>query len=105
MLICRVTGSVISTRKNEKLTGSRFLIVETLNPNAAGPPPEESGNGLEASPISNRSSRFIAVDNIGAGVGETVLVVCGSGARIACGNNDIPVDAAVVGIIDEGTQI
>ena len=82
MLICKVTGSVISTRKNEKLTGSRFLIVE---------------------PIDGAKQRFIAVDNIGAGVDETVLVVQGSGARIACGGNDIPVDAAVVGIIDEGT--
>ena len=84
MLICRVAGSVISTRKHEKLTGSRFLVVEPLN---------------------NENSRFIAVDNIGAGVGETVLIVCGSSARIACGSNDIPVDAAVVGIIDEGTHV
>ena len=84
MLLCRVTGSVISTRKNEKLTGSRFLIVEPLNKGTA---------------------KFIAVDNIGAGVGETVLVVEGSSARVACGGNDIPVDAAVVGIIDEGTQV
>ena len=82
MLICRVTGSVISTRKNEKLTGCRFLIVESLNKET---PP------------------FVAVDNIGAGTGETVLVVRGSGARIASGGNDIPVDAAVVGIVDEGT--
>jgi len=84
MLLCRVTGSVISTRKNEKLTGSRFLIVEPLNSGAA---------------------KFVAVDNIGAGVGETVLVVEGSSARVACGGNDIPVDAAVVGIIDEGTSV
>ena len=89
MLICRVTGSVISTRKHEKLTGSRFLILEPLN---------NKNSNIE-------NSRFIAVDNIGAGVGETVLVVCGSGARIACGSNDIPVDAAVVGIIDEGTHV
>ena len=82
MQLCQVTGSVIATRKNEKLTGSRFLIVE---------------------PLGEENSRFIAVDNIGAGVGETVLVVCGSGARIACGSNDIPVDAAIVGIIDEGS--
>jgi len=84
MLICKVSGSVISTRKNEKLTGSRFLVVESID---------------------DAKSRFIAVDNIGAGVGETVLVVQGSSARIASGGNDIPVDAAVVGIIDEGTQV
>ena len=84
MLICNVTGSVISTRKNEKLTGSRFLIVE---------------------PVDKKIPRFVAVDNIGAGVGETVLVVCGSSARMACGSDDIPTDAAVVGIIDEGTSV
>ena len=81
MIICQVTGSVISTRKNEKLTGSKFLIVE---------------------PLDSRGS-FVAVDNIGAGVGERVLVVCGSGARLACNGADTPVDAAIVGIIDEGT--
>ena len=84
MLICRVKGTVVSTRKNEKLTGSRFLIVE---------------------PVNDSAPRFVAVDNIGAGVDETVLVVCGSGARAACGGNDIPVDAAVVGIVDDGAVI
>ena len=80
MLICRVTGSVISTRKNEKLLGCKFMIVE----------PVPSGES------------FVAADNIGAGVGERVLVVRGSGARVAC-SVDMPVDAAIVGIIDEGT--
>jgi len=83
MLICRVTGSIISTRKNEKLTGQRFIIVE---------------------PVNEKFPAFVAVDNIGAGVDETVLVVQGSGARIACGCNDIPVDAAIVGIVDEGCK-
>ena len=84
MIICRVTGSVISTRKNESLTGQRFLIVE---------------------PIDGKSPGFVAADNIGAGVDENVLVVQGSGARIALGGNHIPVDAAIVGIIDEGTKL
>ena len=80
MLICRVTGSIISTRKNEKLTGSKFLIVQPVG----------------------KDESFVAVDNIGAGVNETVLVVQGSSARFAC-KEDMPVDAAIVGIIDEGT--
>ena len=80
MLICQVKGSIISTRKNEKLTGCKFMIVEPL----------PSGQS------------FVAVDNVGAGVGETVLVVQGSGARAAY-SPDMPVDAAIVGIIDEGT--
>jgi ethanolamine utilization protein EutN len=87
MLICRVKGSVISTRKNEKLTGSKFLILESVN----------KANEIEP------QMEFIAVDYIGAGVGETVMVVRGSGARYACPVPGMPVDAAVVGIIDEGT--
>jgi len=79
MQICNVVGSVISTRKNEALMGCRFLIVE------------------------NKNAKFVAVDNIGAGVGETVLVVVGSAARVAVGNMDIPTDAAIVGIVDEGS--
>jgi len=79
MQICNVVGSVISTRKNEALTGCRFLIVE------------------------NKNAKFVAVDNIGAGVGETVLVVTGSAARVAVGNMNIPTDAAIVGIVDEGS--
>jgi len=78
MLLCKVTGSVISTRKNEKLRGCKFLIVET-----------QEGNSL------------VAIDQIGAGVGETVLVAQGSAARLAAPQADVPIDAAVVGIIDE----
>ena len=82
MLLCRVTGSVVSTRKHEKLTGSRFLLVETLT-----------------KPV----SRFVAADHLGAGVGEKVLVSCGSAARLAVSPHfaEAPVDAAVVGIIDD----
>jgi len=78
MLICQVKGSVISTRKNDGLTGCKFLVVEPLQ----------------------GGSTFVAADNIGAGVGETVLVVQGSGARAAY---EMPIDAAIIGIIDEGT--
>jgi len=88
MLLCRVTGSVISTRKNEKLTGSKFMIVEPLI-NSRTKPDEQ----------------LVAVDNVGAGIGETVLVACGSAARLAFlpHSADMPVDAAIVGIVDEGT--
>ena len=80
MLICRVAGSVIATRKNDKLLGCKFMIVEPI---PSGDP-------------------FVAVDNIGAGIDERVLVVRGSGARVAY-SEDMPIDAAIVGIIDEGT--
>ena len=82
MIIGTVVGSVIATRKNEKLVGQKLMIVRPI----AG---EE------------KSSEIVAIDNVGAGVGETVLVACGSAARIGCGLETAPVDAAIVGIVDE----
>ena len=84
MIIGKVVGSVVATRKNEKLVGSKFLIVE----------PFKDMSGVHG--------KFVAVDNVGAGIGETVLVATGSAARIGCGADNSPVDAAIVGIVDEG---
>lgn len=81
MIIGKVVGSIVSTRKCENLVGNKFMIIEPLEEMSAG------------------ASRFVAIDNIGAGVGETVLVVTGSGARV--GMENVPVDAAIVGIVDE----
>ena len=84
MIIGKVVGSLFSTRKNEKLVGNKFMIVE----------PVES--------MRNTGSRLVAIDIIGAGIGEYVLVAQGSAARIGCDMSDAPIDAAIVGIIDEG---
>lgn len=84
MIIGKIVGSVVSTRKNEKLIGSKFMIVETT-----------AGTG--------DAKRIVAVDNVGAGIGELVLVATGSAARIGCDLNSAPVDAAIVGIIDSGS--
>lgn len=84
MIIAKVTGSVVSTRKNEKLVGSKFMIVE---------------------PLGEQSSSLVAIDDVGAGIGEYVLVATGSAARIGCGVEKSPVDAAIVGIIDDGKEI
>ena len=84
MIIGKVVGSVVSTRKSDKLIGQKFMIVE----------PVESMN--------SGKNRLVAIDNIGAGIGEFVLVAQGSAARIGCDVKDAPVDAAIVGIIDEG---
>lgn len=83
MIIGKVTGSVVATRKDEKLIGSKFLVIEPLR--SAGAP----------------CGSFVAVDNIGAGIGDVVLVSTGSAARLACQNTDAPCDAAVVGIVDD----
>lgn len=84
MIIGKVVGSLFSTRKNEKLVGNKFMIVE---------PVED---------MRSTGSRLVAIDVIGAGIGEYVLVAQGSAARIGCDMADAPIDAAVVGIIDEG---
>ena len=81
MIVGKVVGSVVATRKNEKLLGSKFMIVE---------------------PVSNmeKTGRIVAIDDVGAGIGETVLVATGSAARIGCSMGDAPVDAAIVCIVD-----
>lgn len=83
MIVGKVVGSVVSTRKNERLIGSKFMIVE--------PMAEMNGGG----------SRLVAVDQVGAGVGEIVLVALGSAARVGCDSENTPVDAAIVGIVDD----
>ncbi len=83
MIIGKVVGSVVSTRKNENLVGSKFMIVE---------------------PTEGKKEKIIAIDNIGAGIGEYVLVALGSAARIGCGKETAPIDAAIVGIIDDGVS-
>ena len=80
MIIGKVTGSVVSTRKHENLVGNKFMIVEPL---------ARMDNGAKA---------MVAIDNIGAGIGEYVLVATGSAARV--GMESSPVDAAIVGIVD-----
>lgn len=87
MVVGKVVGSLVSTRKNDNLIGSKFMIVEPLEKMQSG----QAGN-----------SRIVAVDNVGAGIGETVLVATGSAARVGCGMPDAPIDAAIVGIVDDG---
>ncbi|HIT89041.1 MAG TPA: EutN/CcmL family microcompartment protein [Candidatus Merdenecus merdavium] len=87
MLIGKVVGSVVSTRKNDKLVGNKFMIIEL------------------SEKMVEKSKQIIAIDNIGAGIGEYVLVATGSAARIGCGMEMAPVDAAVVGIIDDGSRL
>ena len=82
MIIGKVVGSVVSTRKSENLVGNKFMIVEPI-------------------PSLRVDNRIVAIDKIGAGIGEYVLVAQGSAARIGCGMQNSPIDAAIVGIIDD----
>jgi len=84
MIIGKVVGSLFSTRKSEKLVGNKFMIVEPVEAMATA------------------GKQLVAIDIIGAGIGEYVLVAQGSAARIGCDMAAAPIDAAIVGIIDEG---
>lgn len=80
MIIGEVVGSVWATRKEESLTGLKLLLVKTWD---------------------EPHQMMVAADQIGAGVGDRVLVSVGSSARRILDNPENPVDAAIVGIIDE----
>lgn len=83
MLICRVIGHVWATKKEEALSGQKLMVVQ-----------EECTN-------EKNGATFVAADSVGAGIGEQVLVVTGSTARRALGTDTLPIDSAIVGIIDE----
>lgn len=83
MLIAKVVGTVVATRKDERLLNAKLLVSRPMDP--SGKP---------------EGSYLVAVDTVDAGVGETVLIVSGSSARMAAGQKDCPVDAAIVGVID-----
>ena len=85
MFIATVIGTVVASRKHERLVGSKIQIVQPLAPDAK----------------TARGDSLVAVDAVGAGVGELVLVVQGSAARKALDKEDCPVDATIVGIIDQ----
>jgi len=84
MIIAKVIGNVWATRKEDSLSGLKLMVVRRLDP---------SGGADQ--------DCFVAVDCVGAGIGERVLVATGSSARKALRSPDIPVDAAIIGIIDE----
>jgi ethanolamine utilization protein EutN len=83
MIIGRIVGSVTATRKTEALTGHKLLLVK--------PRAEHTGGGADL---------IVAIDALGAGVGETVIIATGRAARLAAGREDLPVDATVIGIVD-----
>jgi microcompartment protein CcmK/EutM len=84
VILARVVGTVVATRKDERLVSAKLLVARPIDP--AGKPD---------------ANYLVAVDTVDAGVGETVLIVSGSSARMAAGLKDCPVDAAIVGIIDQ----
>jgi ethanolamine utilization protein EutN len=89
MLLARVEGSVVATKKNAKMTGAKFLLVRPLLVDPANLAVFKPG-----------ANTFIAVDDLGAGEGEVVLLAQGSSARLGAKDRDTPIDAIVIGIVD-----
>jgi microcompartment protein CcmK/EutM len=83
MILARVVGTVVATRKDPRLEGKKLLVVKPITPDGK----DEAGY-------------VVSVDTVGAGAGERVIVVAGSSARLAEGCKDKPVDSAIVGIVD-----
>ena len=83
MILARIVGTVVATRKDERLVSNKLLVARPIDPFGAFD-----------------GSYLVAVDTVDAGDGETVLIVSGSSARMAAGMKDCPVDAAIVGIVD-----
>lgn len=83
MFIGKVVGSLWATRKDEKLNGLKFLLIEKqLNEHEADP------------------ALVVAVDHVGSGIGESVLITTGSSSRLSFDGRSIPTDMVIVGIID-----
>lgn len=83
MIVGEVVGSLWATRKNNKLNGLTFLVIKPIS----------YGNQVH-------QDYFVAADNAGAGIGDTVLVTKGGPARTSLAVTDVPVDAVIVGIVD-----
>jgi len=89
MFVAKVTGALVATQKVESMVGYKLLVVEPYR--------------LEAEhrqSLATTGRTFVAVDTLGAGVGEFVLLTQGSSARLTPETKNLPVDAVVVGIVD-----
>lgn len=86
MVTARLIDNIWATRKAESLNGLKFMLAEVIGGARAG-------------------ERMVVADIISAGIGDRVIVTTGTSARRMLGNDEIPVDAAVIGIIDDDCQI
>jgi ethanolamine utilization protein EutN len=84
MILARVVGTVVATRKDPRLEGKKLLILKPVTPDGK----DEAGY-------------VVSVDTVSAGFRETVIAVSGSSARMAEGCKDTPVDSTIVGIVDK----
>lgn len=89
MFLARVIGSVVSTKKDDTMLGRKLLLLRPMLVDEANPAALRPG-----------SNTVVAVDGLGAGAGDLVLFCQGSSARQATGMKTLPIDAAVIGLVD-----
>ena len=89
MFIAKVTGSVVSTQKVREVVGHKLMVVEPYRLDAK-----------TRKKLTTTGRTFIAIDTIGSGVGEFVLIAQGSSARLTEETKNMPIDALIIGIID-----
>jgi ethanolamine utilization protein EutN len=89
MFLAKVTGSVVATQKAESMIGQKLLVVEPLRVDEK-----------DQSSLKGTGRTFICVDTVGCGEGEVVLIVQGSSARFTPQTGKLPIDAAIIGIVD-----
>jgi ethanolamine utilization protein EutN len=89
MFIAKVTGSLVATQKVDKMVGRKLMIVEPYRLD------EKQRDRLVTT-----GRTFVAVDTVGAGEGEFVLITQGSSARLTPETKDLPIDTVIIGIVD-----
>ncbi len=89
MFVAKVVGSVVSTQKVEEMIGQKMMVVEPYRL-----------DGKTRKKLTTTGRTFVAVDNLGAGVGDFVLICQGSSARLTPETKKLPIDTVIIGIID-----
>jgi ethanolamine utilization protein EutN len=92
MFLARVTGHVVATQKDKALGGQKLMVVEPLN--------VKYDESAKPASLGNTGRAIVAIDVVGAGDGQLVLVVQGSSARMTEQTKNMPADAVIVGIVD-----
>ena len=93
MFLARVTGNVVATQKDKSLNGQKLFVVEPLNV-------KYDETTKKPASLGNTGRAIVALDTVGAGEGQLVLVVQGSSARMTEQTKNLPADAVIVGIVD-----
>src|SRR3954465_9188624 len=93
MFLARVTGNVVASQKDKTLNGQKLLVVEPLNV-------KYDDATKQPASLGNTGRAIVAIDAVGAGEGQLVLIVQGSSARMTEITKNLPADAVIVGIVD-----